>query len=256
MVSNFSHLCISLQLKLYIAQVSRILEVIGYSISLIVLIFALATFCYFRKLRKPRVTRIHMNLFASMILQCLVRLVIYADQWIVRQQSNTQPVSQALHQNTIQDNLTNVSGTKDEVWGIDNTPLLCEVFYTLIEYGKTTMFLWMFIEGIILYHMTTVAYSRGPEHQNLFYVVGWVLPIPLTIAWVTTKFYEKEANSTHCGIGYSLLSSYWILEGPRIACIMVKYQYFKVFFIKYFFSAEYFDTFKCDTGTIFTSIWK
>ena len=38
----------------------------------------------FRKLRKPRVTRIHMNLFASMILQCLVRLVIYADQFIVR----------------------------------------------------------------------------------------------------------------------------------------------------------------------------
>eukprot|EP00093_Oithona_nana_P002557 02557.XXX_54492_50198_1 [CDS] Oithona nana genome sequencing. len=157
----------SAELKLYIAHVSRILEVIGYSISLIVLIFALATFCYFRKLRKPRVTRIHMNLFASMILQCLVRLVIYADQWIVRQQQqNSQPISRQ--------NLTNItiSSTKEEVWGIDNTPLLCEVFYTLIEYGKTTMFLWMFIEGIILYHMTTVAYSRGPEHQNLFYVVG------------------------------------------------------------------------------------
>ncbi len=52
-------------------------------------------------------------------------------------------------------------------------PLLCETFYTLIEYGKTTMFLWMFIEGIILYHMTTVAYSRGPEHQTLFYLCGW-----------------------------------------------------------------------------------
>ena len=51
--------------------------------------------------------------------------------------------------------------------------MLCEVFYTLIEYGKTTMFLWMFIEGIILYHMTTVAYSRGPEHQTLFYLCGW-----------------------------------------------------------------------------------
>ena len=48
-----------------------------------------------------------------------------------------------------------------------------------------------------------------------------VLPIPLTIAWVTTKLYEKEADATHCGIGYSLLPSYWILEGPRIACIMV-----------------------------------
>ena len=65
------------------------------------------------------------------------------------------------------------SSSPDQVWGIDNTPLLCEFFYTLIEYGKTTMFLWMFIEGIILYHMTTVAYSRGPEHQSLFYLFGW-----------------------------------------------------------------------------------
>ena len=30
-----------------------------------------------------------MNLFASMILQCVVRLVIYADQLIVRQPSQT-----------------------------------------------------------------------------------------------------------------------------------------------------------------------
>ena len=46
-------------------------------------------FFFHRKLRKPRVTRIHMNLFASMILQCVVRLVIYADQLIVRQPSQT-----------------------------------------------------------------------------------------------------------------------------------------------------------------------
>ena len=73
----------------------------------------------FRKLRKPRVTRIHMNLFASMILQCLVRLVIYADQWIVRQQSHNKPVSQALQQ-AREVNIT-LSTNKDEVWGIDNT---------------------------------------------------------------------------------------------------------------------------------------
>ena len=52
-------------------------------------------------------------------------------------------------------------------------PILCQTFYTLIEYGKTTMFLWMFIEGIILYHMTTVAYSRGPENRISFYFCGW-----------------------------------------------------------------------------------
>ena len=52
-------------------------------------------------------------------------------------------------------------------------PFLCQAFYTLIEYGKTAMFLWMFIEGIILYHMTNVAFSRGPEDQKKFYYSGW-----------------------------------------------------------------------------------
>ena len=73
-------------------------------------------FIFCRKLRKPRVTRIHMNLFASMILQCLVRLVIYVDQMVVRQQQNSEsasgrPVSAALQSQE----------SSKQVWGIDNT---------------------------------------------------------------------------------------------------------------------------------------
>ena len=37
-----------LQLKLLIAKISRVMEVCGYSISLLVLFFALLAFCYFR----------------------------------------------------------------------------------------------------------------------------------------------------------------------------------------------------------------
>lgn len=48
-----------------------------------------------------------------------------------------------------------------------------------------------------------------------------VFPIPLTISWLIVKSYEAQADATHCGIGYSLLPSYWILEGPRIAAIML-----------------------------------
>ena len=62
-----------------------------------------------------------MNLFASMILQCLVRLVIYADQWIVRQQSHSQIVSQATRQQPEDNITTSITTNKDEVWGIDNT---------------------------------------------------------------------------------------------------------------------------------------
>ena len=39
---------IVLQLKLMIAKISRVIEVCGYSISLLVLFFALLAFCYFR----------------------------------------------------------------------------------------------------------------------------------------------------------------------------------------------------------------
>ena len=43
-------------------------------------ILAQDLFYHCRKLRKPYVTRIHMNLFASILLQCFIRLVIYGDQ--------------------------------------------------------------------------------------------------------------------------------------------------------------------------------
>jgi len=105
--------------------------------------------------------------------------------------------------------------------GIDNTPFVCHTFYTLIEYGKTAMFLWMFIEGIVLHHMTTVAYSRGPEDQTKFYISGWVIPIPLVVLWVVANIYNSSVDDTHCGQGLSMLPTYWILEGPRIFVIVL-----------------------------------
>ena len=48
-----------------------------------------------------------------------------------------------------------------------------------------------------------------------------VLPIPLTIAWLTVKAYEQDTDMSYCDTGYNLMPSYWILEGPRIAAIMV-----------------------------------
>ena len=55
-----------------------------------------------------------MNLFASMILQCFIRLVIYADQMIVRHQSKSFDELNQDEENTTQTH-------SNEVWGIDNT---------------------------------------------------------------------------------------------------------------------------------------
>lgn len=34
-------------------------------------------------------------------------------------------------------------------------PVLCEASYALLEYAKTAMFMWMFIEGLFLHNMVT-----------------------------------------------------------------------------------------------------
>lgn len=34
-------------------------------------------------------------------------------------------------------------------------PVLCEASYVLLEYARTAMFLWMFIEGLYLHNMVT-----------------------------------------------------------------------------------------------------
>lgn len=69
-------------LKLYmdIAQRIRTLEIVGLCISLLALIISLAIFCAFRSLRNNR-TKIHKNLFIAMVLQVIVRLTLYLDQF-------------------------------------------------------------------------------------------------------------------------------------------------------------------------------
>ncbi|KAG7154749.1 PDF receptor-like 3 [Homarus americanus] len=82
----------------------------------------------------------HFNLFVAMMIQLVVRLTLYIDQYVTRK-------------------------TEQRSTGIDNTPVLCEVFYVLMEYARTAMFLWMFIEGHYLNSMLTVAvFTDQPNH--------------------------------------------------------------------------------------------
>ena len=92
--------------KLDVAERTRVLEIVGFSVSLIALIISLVIFCRFRlvfffyfffmhryicyyividfrSLRNNR-TRIHKNLFVAMVIQVLIRLTLYIDQAIIR----------------------------------------------------------------------------------------------------------------------------------------------------------------------------
>uniref|UniRef100_A0A182NMM3 G-protein coupled receptors family 2 profile 2 domain-containing protein n=1 Tax=Anopheles dirus TaxID=7168 RepID=A0A182NMM3_9DIPT len=140
--------------KIDIAERTRTLETVGFSLSLVA------------GLRNNR-TRIHKNLFVAMVIQVVIRLTLYIDQAIIR------------------------SGGKK--FGIDNTPFLCEASYVLLEYARTCMFMWMFIEGLYLHNVVTVTVFQGRFPHTLYAIVGWGGPVVLTVIWaITTAQYIRQ----------------------------------------------------------------
>ncbi|XP_069965643.1 PDF receptor isoform X1 [Bactrocera oleae] len=184
-----------------IARRTRTLEIVGLILSLIALILSLIIFCKFSSLRNNR-TKIHKNLFIAMVCQVIIRLTLYLDQAFRR---GSQPAT------------SNTSTA-----GIENTPYLCEASYVLLEYARTAMFMWMFIEGLYLHNMVTVAVFQGRFPHKIFSLLGWGLPVLMTTVWaICTAMYTDSAHD--CLWNYNLTPYYWILEGPRFIVISLNF---------------------------------
>uniref|UniRef100_A0A1B0G292 Uncharacterized protein n=1 Tax=Glossina morsitans morsitans TaxID=37546 RepID=A0A1B0G292_GLOMM len=193
----------NLDLFLEIARRTRTLEIVGLILSLVALIISLIIFCNFRSLRNNR-TKIHKNLFIAMVLQVIIRLTLYLDQ--------------AFHRGK-QETATNTSVT-----GIENTPYLCEASYVLLEYARTAMFMWMFIEGWYLHNMVTVTVFQGRFPHTIFTLVGWGMPVLMTTVWaICTAIYHDSVHD--CWWNYNLTPYYWILEGPRLIVILLNFTF-------------------------------
>ncbi|ODN06141.1 PDF receptor [Orchesella cincta] len=96
-----------------------------------------------KTLRNSR-TRLHRHLFIAVVIQVAIRLTVYTDQLITRGIEVDGEV-------TTQDNNHLAHSHR----GIDNTPYLCEASYISLEYARTAMFMWMFVEGLYLHNMIT-----------------------------------------------------------------------------------------------------
>jgi len=190
--------------KLYtIVHYTRIFEMVGYSISFVSIVASLCILSAFRRL-KTKEKAIHKQLYLAMLIQVVVRLILYTDQFVSRK-----------------DQTTGSEGTsQEETRGIDNTPYLCESFYVLLEYARTAMFFWFFIEGLHLHSVLTMdSFGDGAEStRSIYFIIGWGVPVIMTTAWAITT--GMNSNS-HCWFGYSHTLYYWIVEGPRLALIAI-----------------------------------
>ncbi|XP_052857292.1 PDF receptor isoform X1 [Drosophila gunungcola] len=184
-----------------IARKTRTLEIVGLCLSLFALIVSLLIFCTFRSLRNNR-TKIHKNLFVAMVLQVIIRLTLYLDQY---RRGNKE------------------AATNTSLSVIENTPYLCEASYVLLEYARTAMFMWMFIEGLYLHNMVTVAVFQGSFPLKFFSRLGWCAPILMTTVWARCTVMYMDTSLGECLWNYNLTPYYWILEGPRLAVILLNF---------------------------------
>ncbi|XP_063913552.1 PDF receptor-like isoform X3 [Zophobas morio] len=169
-----------------IIRTTRTIEMVGLSFSLVSLIISLLIFFQYRVLKNNRTT-IHKNLFFATLLQVIFRLIKYVDQEL---------------------------NDKDRI--IEHTPGLDKTCTALLEYAKTAMFMWMFIEGLYLHNMITVTVFQADTYIKLYFYIGWTVPASLTAAWVSTMIVFKSSWGF-----YYFLPYYWILEGPRSTIIVV-----------------------------------
>ncbi|XP_055843388.1 PDF receptor isoform X2 [Episyrphus balteatus] len=189
-----------IQNKFVVAERTRTLEIIGLMLSLCALLLSLLIFCNFRSLRNNR-TKIHKNLFVAMVIQVIIRLTLYLDQAIIRG-GRTLKGNSSLN-------------------GIENTPYICEASYVLLEYARTAMFMWMFIEGLYLHNVVTATVLQGRFPQTIYAIIGWGTAVVMTALWAVVTAHYK--SNEPCWWNYNLTPYYWILEGPRLTVIMFNF---------------------------------
>lgn len=59
-----------------------------------------------------------------------------------------------------------------------------EICTVLMEYTRTAMFTWMFIEGLYLHNVITVTVFQEHRFIHMYIWGGWILPALVTAVWL------------------------------------------------------------------------
>ncbi|KAL1496978.1 hypothetical protein ABEB36_008017 [Hypothenemus hampei] len=172
-----------------IAKITRLIELVGLSLSLVSLLLSLCIFFSYRILKNNR-TKIHKNLFFATLFQVLFRLIKYVDQ-----------------------------GLQSDAKFLQGDYYDYEICTILMEYSRTAMFTWMFIEGLYLHNMITVSVFQEYLYINCYIWSGWLIPAVMTTIWLAVMIIKVAKKTTW--EYYFFLPYYWILEGPRLLLIMI-----------------------------------
>jgi len=144
---------------------------VGYSVSLVTLIFALATLAYFKRLHCTR-NYIHMHLFVSFILRAIA--IFVKDRVLFYGSGILDVNADAIHQPT------DTNMTQGYAVG-------CKIVMTLFHYFLATNYYWILVEALYLHSLIFVAFFSDRKYLWRFIFTGWGIPILFVVPWAIVR---------------------------------------------------------------------
>ncbi|XGW13915.1 hypothetical protein V3C99_000306 [Haemonchus contortus] len=183
-----------------VAKNARKLEFVGLGLSLVSLIVSIGIFSYFRRLRVFR-NMLHLHLMIAILMVVIIRLVLYIDLIFTGNHVSHQSPSDGRTINTM--------------------PFVCEAMYFLLEYFKTVAFGWMFLEGFYLHNQLVLTVFNSEPRLTPYLIAGYGIPLLHTLIWLFVVLIKKDFKVERCLGSYYLEPEFWILDGPRMAELVV-----------------------------------
>ncbi|CAI4226190.1 unnamed protein product [Auanema sp. JU1783] len=185
-----------------VARNARKLEFVGLGLSLVCLIVSIFIFTYFRRLRVFR-NLLHLHLMIAILMVVIIRLVLYIDLIFT---GNYGPHQSPSDGNTI-----------------NTMPFVCEFMYFLLEYFKTVAFAWMFLEGFVLHNQLVLTVFKAEPSIKPYAMAGYGIPLIHALFWLFVVLFKKGFKVERCLGSYYLEPEFWILDGPRMAELVVNF---------------------------------
>ncbi|XP_063709410.1 calcitonin gene-related peptide type 1 receptor [Culicoides brevitarsis] len=155
------------------------LYVIGYTVSLLTLLISLFIFYCFRRLKCTRI-RIHVQLFLSLILSCILWICWY--KFVV-----------------------------DVPEIIIGNPTWCVILHLFIHYFMLSNYMWMFCEGLHLHLVLVVVFVKDNVALKWFYTIGWGIPLCVMTIYTYMRSHSND-DTDNCWMHES--EYIWILTIP------------------------------------------
>ncbi|XP_070532676.1 corticotropin-releasing factor receptor 1-like isoform X2 [Ptychodera flava] len=182
---------------------ASLIYIIGNSVGIIFLSIALFIFCYLKCLSSTRIS-IHKNLIASFILKAITQILhlhpfMFAYTGLPKSWTGKTPESLYFVQ-----------------------PEYCRPVLAFYYYSSFANLAWMFVEGLFLLSRITISVFSKDPNFIVFYIIGWVCPIPFTLTWALVLLYNDDAE---CWSTQDNWKYFWILHGPMTAYLLANFVF-------------------------------